>query len=64
MIKTLLLWLLEATAEEIYCKVGTKAEVSGIYKCKSQYIPIAKGETFPPTGFVSLSFWKLVVSVS
>jgi len=64
MIKSILLWLLEATAEELNCKVGTKAPVSGIYRCGSEFISLTVGERFPPTPSANNKFWTLVVSVS
>jgi hypothetical protein len=62
MIKKLLLYLLEANATEVIGHTGHKCYISGIYRNKDQYIPLSKGETFPP----SLDFnvaWILVVSV-
>jgi len=64
MIKSILLWLLEATAEELQCKTGTKAPVSGIYRCGEEFIALTVGEKFPPTPLVDNQFWTLVVSVS
>jgi hypothetical protein len=64
MIKSILLWLLEQTAEELHCKVGTKAPVSGIYRCGSEFISLTVGERFPPTPSANNKFWTLVVSVS
>ena len=64
MIKSILLWLLEATAEELQCKTGTKAPVSGIYRCGEEFIALTVGERFPNTPSVDNKFWKLVVSVS
>lgn len=59
--KKLLLWLLEATAQELHCKTGTKAPVSGLYRSGKEFIALTVGETFPPS---INKFWTLVVSVS
>lgn len=59
--KNLLLWLLEVTTVTEYCKTGTKAPVSGLYRSGKEYIALTKGETFPP---IKNNWWILVVSVS
>jgi len=64
MIKSILLWLLEQTAEELYCKTGTKAPVSGIWRSGSEFISLTVGERFPPSPMKDNQFWTLVVSVS
>ncbi len=58
--KKLLLWLLELTGDTMYQKTGEKAPVSGIWKSDKQYIPLTKGERFPPC---KSDWWVLVVSV-
>lgn len=59
--KKLLLSLLELTAKEIKCKIGTKASFSGLYRSGKEYIALTKGERFPPC---QNDYWILVVSVS
>ena len=59
--KKLLFWLLELTTETEYCKTGTKAEFSGLYRSGKEYIALTKGERFPPC---DNDWWVLVVSVS
>lgn len=58
--KKLLLKLLELTTKTEYCKTGTKAPISGIYRSGSEYIVLTKGERFPPC---INDWWILVVSV-
>lgn len=58
--KKVLLWLLELNERDLYCKTGTKAPVSGLYRSHSEIIALTKDERFPP---VDGDFWKLVVSV-
>ena len=60
--KKLLLWLLEATAQELHCKTGTRATVSGIFRNGNEFIALTVGERFPPTPLGN-QFWTLVVSV-
>lgn len=62
MIKKLLLCLLEANATELIGRTGHKCYVSGIYRSGNEYIPLSKGETFPPSSDLSTT-WILVVSV-
>jgi hypothetical protein len=63
MIKSILLWLLEQNAQELHCKTGTQAPVSGIWRSGEEFIALTVGETFPPSPTKS-QFWTLVVSVS
>lgn len=58
--KKLLLTLLELTAKKIEVKTGTKATVSGLYRSGSEYIPLSKGERFPPC---LDDWWVLIVSL-
>ena len=60
MIKSILLWLLELTAEEVVHKTGEKASVSGLYRSGDEIIPLSKGERFVPS---EDGVWVLVVSV-
>lgn len=62
MIKSILLWLLEQNAQELHCKTGTKAEVSGVFRNGDEFICLTVGERFPPTPSKN-QFWTLVVSV-
>ena len=59
--KNLLLRLLELTTRTEYCKTGTKAPVSGIWRSGKEYISLTKNKTFPPC---DNDWWVLVVSVS
>jgi len=59
--KNILLKLLEFTTKTEYCKTGTKAPVSGIWRSGKEYIPMTVGKTFPPC---DNDWWILVVSVS
>jgi len=61
MFKTILLFFLELTSEEIIHKTGEKASVSGLYRSGKEIIPLSKGERFPPSSFSPE--WILVVSV-
>ncbi len=58
--KNILLKLLEITTQTEYCKTGTKAPVSGIWRSGKEYIALTKGERFPPC---TSDWWILVVSV-
>jgi hypothetical protein len=58
--KNILLKLLEFTTKTEYCKTGTKAEFSGLYRSGKEYIALTKGERFPPC---TSDWWILVVSV-
>ena len=58
--KKLLLKLLEFTTVKEYCKTGTKCPLSGIWRSENEYIPLSKGERFPPC---KNDWWILVVSV-
>jgi len=60
MIKSILLWLLEMTAEEVTHKTGEKASVSGIWRSEDEFVALTKTERFPPLGN---GVWVLVVSV-
>jgi hypothetical protein len=60
MVKLILLSLLEMTSKKIVMTTGKKAPVSGIYRSGKEYIPLSKGERFPPS--IDLK-WILVVSI-
>jgi len=62
MIRKLLLSLLEMNSEYIIGFTGNKATVSGIYRACDEYIPLSKGETFPPATDKSV-VWNLVVKL-
>ena len=62
MIKKILLWLLEVNSKNYKGSTGKIAHVSGIYRNEYQYIPLSKGETFPPSSRKAV-VWSLVVSV-
>ena len=62
MIRKLLLSLLEINSKEITGTTGNKCNLSGVYRACDEYIPLSKGETFPPAAGKSVT-WSLVVSL-
>lgn len=58
--KKLLLRLLELLERGCEYKTGARAPISGIWRSGKQYIPLSKGERFPPC---INDWWILVVSV-
>ena len=62
MIRKLLLSLLEMNSRDIIGSTGRVALTSGVYRSGDQYIPLSKGETFPPSAGLSVT-WSLVVSL-
>ena len=62
MIRKLLLALLEMNSRDITGNTGTTSLASGVYRNKDQYIPLSKGETFPPSSGKTVT-WILVVSL-
>ena len=62
MIRKLLLSLLEINSKDIIGATGKKCPVSGVYRACDEYIPLSKGETFPPAGGMAV-VWSLVVSL-
>jgi hypothetical protein len=62
MIRKLLLSLLEINSKDITGSTGRTCPVSGVYRAGDEYIPLSKGETFPPAAGISV-VWNLVVSL-
>jgi hypothetical protein len=62
MIRKLLLSLLEMNSEDITGITGKKCYTSGVYRAYDEYIPLSKGETFPPAAGISV-VWNLVVKL-
>ena len=62
MIRKLLLSLLEINSKEIIGTTGNRCHLSGVYRACNEYIPLSKGETFPPAAGKSVT-WSLVVSL-
>ena len=62
MIRKLLLSLLEINSKEVTGTTGNKCHLSGVYRACDEYIPLSKGETFPPSAGKSVT-WSLVVSL-
>lgn len=62
MIRKLLLSLLEMNSRDITGPTGKIALTSGVYRSGDQYIPLSKGETFPPSSDKGVK-WKLVVNL-
>lgn len=62
MIRKLLLSLLEMNSENITGTTGKRCTVSGVYRSEDEYIPLSKGETFPPAAG-KLVIWNLVVTL-
>lgn len=56
-----LLRMLEGMQPDETFKIGTKCLHSGIYRVDNQFIPLSKGERFPPSTISD--FWKLVVKL-
>ena len=62
MIRKILLSLLEMNSKDIIGFTGNRAPVSGVYRSGDEYIPLSKGETFPPSKNTSVT-WSLVVTL-
>ena len=62
MIRKLLLSLLEMNSQNITGETGRRCPISGVYRACDEYIPLSKGETFPPAAGLSVT-WNLVVSL-
>lgn len=58
--RKLLLNLLEFFTEEVTQKTGERAFCSGVYRSENEYIPLSKGERFPPS---KSDYWYLVVKL-
>lgn len=48
-------------AENVKYNPGNKAPVSGVYRSEKEYIPLTRGERFPPA---MDGKWTLVVNLS
>jgi hypothetical protein len=62
MIRKLLLSLLEINSKDITGETGKRCYTSGVYRACDEYIPLSKGETFPPAAGKSV-VWSLVVTL-
>jgi hypothetical protein len=62
MIRKLLLSLLEMNSKKIVGSTGKRCYTSGVYRACDEYIPLSKGETFPPASGKSV-VWNLVVKL-
>lgn len=61
--RNLLLKLLALFEDQVIQSTGQRAQMSGVWLClycKKQYMPLSKGERFPPCLNQSVD-WKLVV---
>ena len=56
--RKILLQILEFLEDDVQGKIGTKAPLSGVWRNGEQYIPLSKGEVFPPE--TNSQYWKLV----
>jgi len=59
--KTIMLRILELFAENYVGTIGKRALYSGLYRSGKEYIPLSKGERFPP--HLGDEDWNLVVKV-
>lgn len=58
--KQILLTILELCKFNIIQKTGEKAFCSGVWRSSREYIPLTKGERFPPS---PTNKWYLVVNL-
>lgn len=52
--------ILECFSEKVTHTTGEKASVSGVWRSGNEYIPLTKGERFPPSKDRK---WNLVISL-
>ena len=58
--KKIIFNILESFSEKITHTTGEKASVSGVWRSGDEYIPLSKGERFPPSPDRK---WNLVISL-
>lgn len=58
--KKIIFNILECFSEKVIHTTGEKASVSGVWRSGDEYIPLTKGERFPPSQDRK---WNLVISL-